>query len=154
MIGAMRPVSALFAITVALTLLGGCRTLEDNTAGSALVTVESQGGRCVAGDCTSTINLDRGGQISGSRNGVAIVAPRLDPALVGPLVVAVDGADYARIMAVPFTGLCPTAVDGQEQTYTFNPRGREVVTFASCTVEIDPTHPLFRALDAALTAIP
>lgn len=148
-----RRLARLLAVVAIAFGLVGCRVLEDTTAGSALLTVESHGGRCVEGECTATIEIDRGGQVSGERAGVAVTG-RLDPALVGPLVVAVDGADYASILAVPFTGTCPTAVDGQEQVYTFHPRGREAVTFASCEVEIDPRHPLFIALEAALATIP
>lgn len=149
----IRRLAHLLAVVVIAFGLAGCRLLEDTTAGGALLTVESRGGRCVEGECTSTIEIDRGGQVSGKRGAVPVTG-QLDPALVGPLVVAVDGADYAAIMAVPFTGMCPTAVDGQEQVYTFRPRGREAVTFASCEVEIDPRHPLFIALDAALATIP
>jgi hypothetical protein len=53
-------------------------------------------------------------------------------------------------MAVPFTGECPIAFDGQELTYTFHPAGRAPVTIASCEVAIDPADPLFHAIDLIL----
>jgi hypothetical protein len=157
MIGAMEVPAAvrrLLLSLLAVTVLGGCRLLEDTPGGSALVRVEARGGRCLEGECVSRIDIDRGGQVSGSRNGVAIGPVQFDARLLAPLVLAVDAADYVTLASKPFTGTCPTAFDGQELVYTFHPQGRDAVTLASCTVEIDPAHPLFRAVDAALAAIP
>lgn len=143
----------LLAVAAIAFGLAGCSLIGgDTTGGSVLMTVEARGGRCVDGECRTTIVIDRAGAVSGARNGVAIEG-QIDAALLGPLVVAVDSTDYAAIMAVPFADLCPTAVDGQEVTFTFRPTGRAEVTFSSCEVEIDFRHPLFIALEAALAPI-
>ncbi|MGK2850052.1 MAG: hypothetical protein ACSLFN_03970, partial [Candidatus Limnocylindrales bacterium] len=53
---------------------------------------------------------------------------------------------------VAFDGECPVNFDGQEFIYEFGaPGGVERV--ASCETRIDPAHPLFAALDAALVAV-
>lgn len=54
----------------------------------------------------------------------------------------IDTTDYSAIRSQPYTGVCPTAYDGQEVIYTFTTSGgRE--TLRSCEVAIDPAHPLF-----------
>jgi hypothetical protein len=56
------------------------------------------------------------------------------------------------VRAVPFTGECPVNFDGQEWIYEFGtPGGVERV--ASCETEIDPAHPAFAAVTAALQAV-
>ena len=59
--------------------------------------------------------------------------------------------DFATIRAVAFDGECPVNFDGQEFIYEFGAPGG-VERIASCEFVVDPAHPLFAAVDAALTA--
>jgi hypothetical protein len=63
----------------------------------------------------------------------------------------VKTTDFAILKARPFTGECPTAFDGHELIYEFGaPGGTQRI--ATCEVEVDPGHPLFLAVEAALAA--
>ncbi|MNT91347.1 hypothetical protein D3C72_2324260 [compost metagenome] len=65
------------------------------------------------------------------------------------LVREIEKADFAAIQAVPFTGTCPIAYDGQELIYTFHLAGAPR-TIASCKVQIDHGSALFKAVDQVL----
>jgi hypothetical protein len=138
------------ALVVAFVLgsVAGCSLLAPGGTGP-LVSVEARGGMCVGGECRTVTTIQRSGAFS-IEDGGGVRTATVDPGVLSALAAAVDAADYAAIMAVPFTGTCPTAFDGPELFYTFHPTARAAVTFSSCVVAIDPTAPLFRALDAAL----
>ena len=142
------------AAALAVALLAGCSVLGPVASGGLgggegqLVSIDAQGGHCLEGACAAVTTILRNGQLTVEGSGEP-VTDAVDPSLLTQLA-AVDSADYARIMAVPFTGECPTAFDGQELTYTFHPAGRPPVTIASCEVAIDPADPLFRTIDLVL----
>jgi hypothetical protein len=75
------------------------------------------------------------------------------PDIMVALAAAVDQADYDAIRSVPFTGECPVHVDGQEVIYEFA-TGAGAERIASCETEVDPGHPLFAAVEAALASLP
>ncbi len=129
-------------------LVFGCATFGAGTTGP-LVTIDAHGGRCVEGECRAVTTIDRSGRLTIDADGGPQVLS-VAPDLLRVLAAAVDSTDYARITAVPFEGLCSTAVDGMELTYTFHPAGRPPVTFSSCEVAIDPADPLFHALFVTL----
>jgi hypothetical protein len=141
----------LVAPAVAAVLVAGCSLFGPVVGGGdgPLVSIDAHGGHCLEGACGTVTTILRNGRLTIESSGDPI-ADAVDPSLLATLAAAVDSADYARIMAVPFTGECPIAFDGQELTYTFHPAGRAPVTIASCEVAIDPADPLFRALDAAV----
>jgi hypothetical protein len=139
-----RPIAALLMVA---TLLAGCAFLEAPATGP-LVTVEVRGGECPEGACGGTTAVERDGRVH-------LVAPRPEelgraPAeAVGALDAAIRSADFEAIKSKPFTGECPVNFDGQEFIYEFStPSG--VQRIATCEVEIDPGHPLFTAVQAAL----
>jgi len=115
-----------------------------------IVLIQASGGQCPGGMCRTDTAIGRDGVLRIDGVGIVSVVDDVDPSLLAALAAAVDSADYARIMAVPFTGECPTALDGQELTYTFHPAGRAPITIASCEVAIDPANPLFRTIDLIL----
>jgi hypothetical protein len=138
--------SRLLLAAVAAALLSGCSLLGPAGGGDGpLVSIDAHGGHCLEGACGAVTTILRNGRLTIEGSGDP-VTDAVDPSRLATLAAAVDSADYARITAVPFEGLCPTAVDGMELTYTFHPAGRAPVTFSSCEVAIDPAHPLFRAL--------
>lgn len=146
-------------LAIALVALAGCSLLGSNASetprlvDNVLVSIDAHGGHCVVGECSTVTTIRRDGRLTVDGNGVDPVADAVDPSLLAVLAAAVDVADYARVTAVPFSGECPTAFDGQELTYTFHPAERAVAMFSSCEVQIDPNHPLFRALDAVILQI-
>jgi hypothetical protein len=74
-------------------------------------------------------------------------------ALVAALRAEIDRANFPLILSHPFRDTCPTAYDGQETIYTFtHMQGTAFERIGSCDVVIDPHHPLFLAVAAALAA--
>ncbi|MBI2777096.1 MAG: hypothetical protein HYX57_07510 [Chloroflexi bacterium] len=65
------------------------------------------------------------------------------------LTRVIEAADFAAIRATPFTGTCPVAFDGQEVVYEFT-TSHGLERIESCTTEVDPNHPLFRAVAGVL----
>src|SRR6185295_10208795 len=115
-----------------------------------LVTVETRGGECPAGACGRTITIDRDGRVH-----LAAKPPNdlgsVTPEVLTTLQTLIATADFAAIKSRPFTGDCPTAYDGQETIYSFSTPGG-VETIASCTFAVDPSTPLFAAVDAVVAA--
>ena len=119
-------------------------------AAGPLATVTVRGGECVNGPCGGTTVIERDGRIHQTEPAAAELGQ-----LPGDILTALDAAvkttDFDVIRARPFTGECPVAFDGQEYIYEFGaPGGTKRV--ATCETEIDPNHPLFVAIAAALAA--
>ena len=113
-----------------------------------LVTVTTRGGECVNGPCGSTLVVERDGRLHQTAP-EAVVVGQVTPEALAALDGAIKTADFAAIRSVPFTGECPVNFDGQETIYVFGaPSGLERI--ASCETEVDPDHPLFRAVELAL----
>ncbi len=143
------------AMVVAIALLAAAcspaavASLLPATAGP-LVIVTSLGGECPDGPCGSSLVVQRDGRL---RQTVPedVVLGQVPPEVLAALDAAIKTTDFAAIRARPFTGECPVNFDGQERIYEFGaPGGVERV--ASCETEIDPDHPLFAAVEAALAA--
>jgi len=118
------------------------------SGGGPLVTVQLRGGECFAAPCGMTVVLERDGRV----HQAAKPPNNLGTVPAGPLrdlATLVATADYASIRSHPFTGQCPTAVDGQEVVYEFGaPGGTERI--ATCEVAVDFGQPLFVAVSTAL----
>lgn len=116
----------------------------------AIVSIETRGGECPDGACGRLVAIDDDGSldevIPTDRVLGTVPAPLLDA-----LRIEIEQANYPLLQSRPFTGECPTAFDGQETIYTFHATTGDEV-FASCKVAIDPNHPLFLAVAAALAA--
>jgi hypothetical protein len=145
-----RLVLAAFAVLLA----GGCALLEPSATqpGPALVgplmTIATRGGECPAGACESLIVVERDGRVHRLKPDVAEL-DHLPADVIDALDEAIRVTNFAAIRSRAFTGECPVNYDGQELIYEFGtPSGAERI--ASCEVEIDPGHPLFVAVDAAL----
>jgi hypothetical protein len=115
-----------------------------------LVTVTTRGGECPEGPCGTTLVIDRDGRVRQTAP-EDVVLGQVPPELLAALDGAIKATDFAAIRARPFTGECPVNFDGQERIYEFGaPSGVERV--ASCETEIDADHPVFAAVEAALSA--
>jgi len=161
-----RPIAHLVAVLASAVLAGACASTPPPSASPSppsspspsaaaatpfafpLVSVEYRGGECPSGSCDRLLNIEADGRIHEviPKDRVLGTAP---PEVIDALRTEVEQADYTAIKSRPFTGTCPTAVDGQETTYTFHVTtgDREI---ASCAVAIDPADPLFVAVEAAL----
>jgi len=154
------PITAVLALVAACGALatpppsaGPAETPPPSTVASTpfafpLVSVETRGGECPEGSCHRLLNIDADGRIHEVIPKDRIVGT-VPPEVIDALRTEVEAADYLAIRSHPFTGECPTAVDGQEIVYTFHVTtgDREI---ASCEIEIDPADPLFVAVNAAL----
>jgi hypothetical protein len=119
---------------------------------SALVTIETRGGECPNGPCGSIVAIEADGRVHQLQPTDDVIG-QVPPEVLGALRVEIDQANFSLIESRPVTDLCPTAYDGQETIYVFTVGlGAGFERIASCEVEIDPAHPLFIAVSAALRA--
>lgn len=113
-----------------------------------LLTVTTRGGLCPGGPCEESIFVERDGRVHQAAkppNDLGVV-----PAdALAALDESIRSADFAAIRSHPFTGQCPTAVDGAEVVFEFGAPGM-VERIASCEVEIDYGSPLFVAVANAV----
>jgi len=115
-----------------------------------LVTVTVRGGDCPEGACGGTTVIERDGRVHQTEP-AAVELGELPDNVLAALDSAVKTTDFDVIRARPFSGECPVAFDGQEFIYEFGaPGGTERI--ATCETEVDPNHPLFVAVSAALDA--
>ena len=144
------PVALLMPASLVLAgcVLGVSPSPRPSSRPAPLLTVERTGGLCVEGPCDRIVEIDTAGT-------VAEILPRqvtlgrVGRPLLERLSAEMSRTDFSVLEARPFVGVCPTAYDGQETTYTFHlASGDEVVP--SCKVAIEATSPLFVAADAAL----
>ena len=117
-----------------------------------LLTLTTRGGECPDGACMSVVVIERTGRVHDLEPAPA-ERGAVRPDVMLALQAAVDAADFASIKSHPFTGECPVNFDGQEQIYEFS-TDAGVERIASCEVEIDPEHPLFTTVEAALATLP
>jgi hypothetical protein len=116
----------------------------------AVVSIEPRGGECPAGMCNRLVNIEGDGRLHEVIPKDRVLG-RVPPEILEALRIEMEQANFPLLQSKPFTGECPTAVDGQETIYTFHvSTGDEQL--ASCKVAIDPNHSLFQALAAALAA--
>ena len=113
-----------------------------------LMTIETRGGMCAPGPCGTTIFVERDGRVHQAAK------PPNDPGRVPPvalvaLVEAIRTTDFVALASHPFTGMCPTAFDGQEIVFEFGAPGG-VQRVATCEAEVDFGSPLFVAVSAAV----
>ena len=142
----------LIASLVLAALVGACSPAAVASLLPAstlpLVTVTTRGGECPEGACGSTLVIERDGRLRQTAP-EAFDIGQVTPETLAVLDGAIKSADFAAIRSRPFTGECPVNFDGQEVIYEFGaPAGAERI--ASCETEIDPDHPLFRAVELAL----
>jgi hypothetical protein len=136
-------------VMLAAVLIAACNAFPGVVPAGPLVTVETRGGRCVDGPCRATVAIERDGRVHATAPQPVELSRLPDGVRLG-LEQAIRTADFARLKSRPFTGECPVNYDGLEQIYTFATAGGPV-RLASCEVEIDPSDPLFAAVEVALS---
>jgi len=116
-----------------------------------LVSVTVRGGECPEGACGSTTVIERDGRVHQTAP-VAAEMGALTGDLFKALETAVKTTDFDVIRARPFTGECPVNFDGQETIFEFGaPDGTQRI--ATCETDVDPNHPLFKAVTAAILSV-
>jgi hypothetical protein len=146
---ALRLLLATFLVLPALAACSGAAELP--VATGPLVTVTTRGGECFDGPCGSTVVIDRSGAVRQAAPGDAELG-QVPADVLTALDAAIKTTDFDAVRAIPFDGECPVNFDGQEFIYEFAaPGGIERV--ASCEARIDPAHPAFAAVTAALVAV-
>jgi hypothetical protein len=120
---------------------------------SALVTIETRGGECPNGPCGSVVAIEADGRVHQFQP-TDLVIGQVPPDVLEGLQIEIEQANFPLIQSRPFTDTCPKAYDGQETIYVFTVAlGTRFERIASCEVEVDPSHPLFVAVSAALQAV-
>lgn len=142
----------LLRVLVLVTVVAGCSPAAVASLLPAstlpLVTVTTRGGECPDGPCGSTLVVERDGRLRQTAPEDLVIG-QVTPEALAALDGAIKTADFAAIRARPFTGECPVNFDGQETIYEFGAPGG-VERIASCETEIDPNHPLIKAVELAL----
>ena len=143
--------TALSVLMVATGCSAAARTASPSPTelpAGPLLTVVSRGGLCPPGPCETTLFVERDGRVH-----VAAKPPNELGVVPAEVMTALDEAvrttDFEQVRSRPFTGMCPTAFDGQELVFEFGaPAGVERVE--SCMVDVDWSSPLFVAVRAAV----
>jgi hypothetical protein len=151
---AMSTAVRLILAAVMVGIVAGCGAIGPSLIpdrSGPLVTVTTRGGECFEGPCGSVIAIAQNGEVHAIQPAPAELG-EVPAEILSALDAQIKTADFATIRAVPFEGECPVNFDGQEIIYEFGaPSGAE--RLATCETQIDPDHPLFLAVDAALQAV-
>ena len=146
----------LIAVVVLAATVAACQSIPAVASivplgNGPLVAVTVHGGECPEGACGGTTVIERNGRVHQTAPAAAELGA-LAPNVLTALDAAVKTADFEVIRARPFTGECPVNFDGQETIFEFGaPGGMERI--ATCETDIDPNHPLFLAVTAALASV-
>jgi hypothetical protein len=145
----------LTVLVVLAALVAACQSIPavgSIVPGSGpLVSVTVRGGECPEGPCGSTTVIERDGRVHQTAPVVAEMGA-LTGDLFTTLETAVRTTDFDVVRARPFTGECPVNFDGQETIYEFGaPGGTQRI--ATCETDVDPNHPLFKAVTAAIFSV-
>ena len=139
---------SLLAVVLSASACASGTSTPSPVATGALVTVETRGGLCMEGQCTTTVVVERDGRVHQAAkppNDLGMVPP----AALAALDAAIRTTDFTALRSHPFTGMCPTAYDGQETVFEFGAPGG-VQRIATCEVDVDFGLPLFVAVSTAL----
>ena len=148
----MFALAALVFVALALAACSGSVASLLPSPQGPLVTVTTRGGECIDGPCGSVIAIDRDGTVRSVEPAAEAPLGTVPAETLTALDAAIKTTDFAVLRAVPFDGECPVNFDGQEFIYEFGaPGGAERI--ASCETAIDPSHPVFAAVTAALVAV-
>ena len=147
---------AMASLLLVSTLVAACQSIPAvgslGPLGSGpLVSVTVRGGDCPEGACGGTTVIEHDGRVHRTAPAAAELGG-IPGDVLAPLEAAVRTTDFDAVRARPFTGECPVNFDGQETIFEFGaPGGTERI--ATCETEIDPSHPLFVAVEAAMASV-
>ena len=128
---------------------GSIPTTDPATSSAAdtiVLTVDVTGGECANGPCGAQYVVYGDGRVDGPP-GAALAIPADQMTLIADQV---GRTNWDAVRAVPFTGECPTAFDGQKHIYGFPAPGGDLV-FDSCEFDLSGVEAI-QAIDQALFA--
>ncbi len=141
-------------IVVASLVLAGCsdshRQIQQKRqvkVDRVMLTVETSGGLCVTGACSSTLKLKQGGSWT-LRVGNQTSYGDLPAGPEGLVVATILHSQRSDLVSGPFTGTCPTAYDGQQTVWTLRRSDKDIMV-DSCKDQIRPHAAFFKALATA-----
>jgi|tagenome__1003787_1003787.scaffolds.fasta_scaffold20421922_1 hypothetical protein len=146
------PAARIVPSTAAVAPAGSASATNEPSAAAALsiaadailVTVSVTGGECADGPCGAEFAIHRDGRADSPKGGPTSIPA----AAAGTIAMLASTTDWDAVRAMPFTGQCPTAYDGQKHVYAF-PADTGDLLFDSCELDLSGV-PVFRAIDAAL----
>jgi hypothetical protein len=146
----------LTVLAVLAAMLAACQSIPPvgslvPLGNGPLVSVTVRGGECPEGPCGSTTVIERDGRVHQTAPVVAEMGA-LSGDLFTALETAVRTTDFDVVRARPFTGECPVNFDGQETIFEFGAPGG-IQRIATCETDVDPNHPLFMAVTAAIFSV-
>jgi hypothetical protein len=143
--------AVLALLLVAGACAGAARTpspTPTEAPAGPLLTVIARGGLCPPGACETTVFVERDGRVHQAAKPPNELG-KVPAEVLAALDEAMRSTDFEQVRSRPFTGMCPTAYDGQELVFEFGaPSGTERIE--SCMVAIDWSSPLFVAVRAAV----
>lgn len=113
-----------------------------STSAQLLMRINAAGGLCVYGECDDVLDVMDDGSFTETANSETLGSGKLPQTDVDDLRGVIQKADFKQIESMPFTGTCPTAMDGRSLVYTFAAPGGPQ-TISDCKVAIDYSTPLF-----------
>lgn len=116
-----------------------------------LLEIEYRGGDCPNG-CSTKYAISRMGFFTKddyTGQNTFHLGKALDQVKITGLIQEIEKADFSLIRSKPFTGVCPTAFDGQEITYKFYTT-QTLETVSSCQTEIDYNSELFKTIQSVI----
>jgi hypothetical protein len=137
-------------------LIIGCSVLGN--AQEPTIKFISDGGMCPYGGCRSAVVIKLNGTYTwtegpGQRGYQQIRGKgQISTREMKLLLQEIDATDFAKIKSHKFVGTCPTAYDGQENTFVFpTPKGEEAIS--SCKYTIDPNEQVLIHIKKLVTEI-
>ena len=98
-------------------------------------TIQTDGGLCEYGGCFARISIFKDGRWEYASGGGVNKSGAFNQDRIMQLAALIDATDFALVRKRPFIETCPTAYDGQENTYTFHSKqGDETVS--DCVVDL------------------
>lgn len=111
---------------------------------SVLLTIQTIGGDCEFGQCSSKTTLKKDGVFI-QENGDKKKDGSVGGSVAQKLQTLIESSNYTTLRRTPFTGECPINYDGFKVVYTFETsHGEEIID--SCQTKIDLSNPLFKAI--------
>ena len=124
-------------------ILNTFKFIESAQATNLFLSRAAIGGLCVYGMCKTSTEINSDGTFVIKENDQIVQdGGQINPEKMEEIELLISSTDFDSVRARPFTNICPTAYDGQENVYTFYTKtGVEIVS--DCQINIDYSSGLF-----------
>ena len=120
-------------ILAPLIIIVGIAAIIANTIKKPIVSIYSSGGNCLFATCDSLLIILRDGSWIYTMGGKESKG-KIEYQMVTKLARIMKNTNFEELRQKPFTGVCPSAYDGMESTYTFYIQGRKE-ELNNCTID-------------------